>query len=252
VTVADTGLGIAAEMLPHVFDLFTQAGDSLHRSQGGLGIGLTLVKSLAELHGGRVTAASEGRGRGSTFTVRLPGRPGGGQSRVAETATPGPPPEEGAASAPQAEARLGQQSRVLIVDDNVDMVQGLAQLLRAAGHEVATAHDGDAALAVARSFRPDVVLLDLGLPGRDGYEVARALRQDDRCQGARLIAVSGYGQDQDRRRSSVAGFEHHLVKPVDVETLLGLLAQGESDRSRPPASADRPLDPADGDRVTYP
>ncbi|MFN7134382.1 MAG: ATP-binding protein, partial [Myxococcales bacterium] len=207
VTVADTGIGIAAELLSRVFDLFTQADQALDRSQGGLGIGLTVVKSLVEMHGGRVAAASEGAGRGSTFTVRLP---------IVESS----------AEAARADAGPGAgRRRVLVVDDNVPAATLLGRLLgKLGGHEVRLAHDGAAAVAEAESFRPDLILLDIGLPKMDGYEVARRLRGRPELDGALLVALTGYGTAEDRRRSLEAGFDDHLVKPPDVEMLRRVLA----------------------------
>ncbi len=210
VRVRDTGAGIPADVLPHVFDLFRQADRTLDRSEGGLGIGLTLVKRLAELHGGRVEAHSDGPGRGSEFVVRLP--------LSAGPAPPAPPP----APRPAPAAR-----RVLVVDDNADAADTLAALLHGRGHAVRVARDGDAALLAAREFGPEVVLLDIGLPGMDGYAVARALRAAPGGGGLRLVALTGYGRDEDRRRSSEAGFDEHLVKPVAPEVLLGCLASGK-------------------------
>jgi CheY-like chemotaxis protein len=212
IRVRDTGIGIPAEMLPRVFDLFVQADRSLDRSQGGLGIGLTLVKSLVELHGGRVEARSGGPGQGSEFTVRLP--------LGAEN------PEEAPAPAAERAGSNGRPLRVLVVDDNVDAAASLALLLEAYGHAVQTAHDGRAALALAADFVPQVVLLDIGLPGLDGYAVARQLRRQPGLEGAMLVALTGYGQEEDRRRSREAGLDRHLVKPVDPAELERLLAQG--------------------------
>jgi CheY-like chemotaxis protein len=206
--VRDTGVGIPPEVLPRVFDLFTQADRSLDRSQGGLGIGLTLVRRLVELHGGRVEAYSGGPGQGSEFVVRLP----------APAAAPGPAPASSSDGTPGGETR-----RVLIVDDNTDAADSLAAVLRLRGHEVQTVNDGPASLDAAAAFRPEVVLLDIGLPGLNGYEVARRLRQDDATRQAKLIAVTGYGQDEDRARSSEAGFDRHLVKPVEPGEILRLL-----------------------------
>jgi PAS domain S-box-containing protein len=209
VTVRDTGVGIPPEQLSQMFELFAQGDRTLARSEGGLGIGLTLARSLAEMHGGSVVARSEGRGRGSEFTVRLPA------ARAA--ADNGPPP-----TAPPA-ARLAAARRVLVVDDNADTAQGLSRLMAGHGHDVRTCHDGPSALEAAAEYRPDVVLLDIGLPGMDGLQVARRLREAG--SDAFIIAVSGYGQDDDRRRSRDAGIDHHLVKPVDHVTLLRLIAR---------------------------
>ncbi len=209
VRVWDTGVGIPADMLTAVFDLFTQVDRSLDRSQGGLGVGLTLVKRLVEMHGGSVAAHSDGPGKGSEFVIRLPAL------AAAEA------PAAGANGRPPAAAgRL----RVLLVDDNVDGAESLAALLRLAGHEVWLAHDGPGALEAAAGFRPDAAVLDIGLPGMDGYEVARRLRADPAAAPAVLVAVTGYGRDRDRERSREAGFDYHLVKPVDLAELHRALA----------------------------
>ncbi|MDC3989144.1 PAS domain S-box protein [Polyangium jinanense] len=209
IRVRDTGIGIPQEMLTRVFDLFTQVDRSLARSEGGLGIGLTLVKNIAEMHGGTVEARSEGRGKGSEFIVRLP---------ILPEAKPQAGAGASAASHPTA------SRRILLVDDNPDVAESLSMLLRIAGHEVHTVHDGPAALEAARTFRPEVVLLDIGLPGMNGYEVARRLRQDPDQGQAILVALTGYGHDEDRRRTKEAGFSAHLVKPVDLVKLDAILA----------------------------
>jgi PAS domain S-box-containing protein len=203
IRVRDNGMGMSAELLPHVFDLFTQGDRSLARSEGGLGIGLTLVKSLVEMHGGTVEAHSEGPGKGSEFVVRLPPLPAGAL-KTAE--------EEKGRHAPS-------PCRVLVVDDNKDAAESLALLVQVAGHEVRTAHDGPTALEVAKTFRPEVVFLDIGLPRMDGYEVARQLRRQPGLEKVVLAAVTGYGQEEDRRRTHEAGIDEHLVKPVDPTEL---------------------------------
>jgi two-component system CheB/CheR fusion protein len=212
VRVRDDGMGIPADLLPRVFDLFTQGENSLARSEGGLGIGLTVVKSLVEMHGGTVTAQSDGPGQGSEFEVRLPLLERKPAAAVAAAAG-GPPVGRRAAS-----------RRVLVVDDNVDAAESLATVLRIAGHEVRTTHDGGAALTAAEAFRPQVVLLDIGLPQMDGYEVARRLRARPGLEKALLVAVTGYGQEEDRCRAEEAGFDAHLVKPADLAALHRLLA----------------------------
>jgi PAS domain S-box-containing protein len=207
--VRDNGVGISPESLPRMFELFAQGDRSLDRSEGGLGIGLTLVKSLAELHDGTVTATSDGLGRGSEFVVRLPATPG---------TAPLPLDSRRGIMGSAAHYR-----RVLVVDDNMDTAEGMARLLTIAGHKVRMAHNGPAALAVAREHRPEFVLLDIGLPGMDGYEVAVRLRREECCKGAVLVAVSGYGEEQARHRSEEAGINHHLAKPVDIPALFSLM-----------------------------
>ena len=206
--VRDTGVGIAPELLPRIFDLFTQAHRTLDRAQGGLGIGLSLVQKLVELHGGKVAAYSAGLGQGSEFVVRLPAlSPAGEPIAPIETAQ-----------------RSGQTSRVLVVDDNVDAADMLVMMLQMFGHEVKAAYTGQTALETAVECEPEVVLLDIGLPDMNGYEVARHLRQHPQTKGVKLIAITGYGQDSDRQSSKEAGFDHHLVKPVDPRKLQELLA----------------------------
>ncbi|HEX3527523.1 MAG TPA: chemotaxis protein CheB [Thermoanaerobaculia bacterium] len=216
VRIRDDGIGIAPEMLPRVFDLFVQAQSSLDRSQGGLGIGLTLVRTLVELHGGTIEAHSEGLGKGSELVVRLPFEP---QMQYAGIDTAGR----------KHSADGSSPRRILVVDDNVDTAQSMALLLRLKGHRVEVAHDGPAALETARSFEPEVVLLDIGLPGLDGYEVAKRLREETRLSKALLVALTGYGQEEDRRRARHAGFDHHFTKPVDPAVLYQLIA-GAPDR----------------------
>ena len=217
IRVRDNGTGIAPELLPHIFEMFTQADQTLSRSRGGLGIGLTLVRSLVEMHHGRVTASSAGPGEGSEFIVRLPvlhqapsDEPGGDEPADAD----GPP-------------RLPRR-RILVVDDNRSNATSLGVLLRALGQDVEMAYDGPAALELVRRRRPDLVLLDIGLPGMDGYEVARRCREDQALRRTMLVAMTGYGKDEDRRRSQEAGFNAHLVKPVNLEDLQVLLTQPDS------------------------
>jgi len=209
VTVKDTGIGIPPSMLSAVFDMFTQADRTLERSQGGLGIGLTLVQRLVDLHGGTVLASSAGSGKGSEFVVRLP----------ILTEGPQPSPEPTAAEATPIEAR-----RILVVDDNEDSATSLAELLSLTGHETEVAYDGLEAVEAAARFRPDVVLLDIGLPKLNGYEAAQRIREQPWGQGMLLVALTGWGQDEDRQKSKDAGFDLHLVKPVDFATLTKLLA----------------------------
>ena len=210
VKVRDNGMGIPADLLPRVFDLFVQGDRTMARSEGGLGIGLTLVQKLTEMHGGTVIAESAGLGSGSEFTVRLP---------AITKSDEGKP--QGQSSFPRI-AR--QSSRVMVVDDNVDTAAGLAKLLKLLGHDVVVAHDGPESIEIARAHRPEVILLDIGLPQMNGYEVVRQLRQEPCCKTSLIIALSGYGQEEDRRKSLEAGFDHHLIKPVDFDTLLALLA----------------------------
>jgi CheY-like chemotaxis protein/nitrogen-specific signal transduction histidine kinase len=208
IRVRDNGMGVPADLLPHVFDLFTQADRSLDRSQGGLGIGLTLVRQLVELHGGRVEARSAGFGQGSEFTVRLPA--------VAFVASTG-------AAAAESSQPAARALKILVVEDNVDSAEMMSFLLRLGGHEVRTAHDGQEALEAARVFVPQAVLCDIGLPGMNGYEVAERLREQPAFQETPLIALTGYGEEEARRRSKEAGFDYHLVKPVEPEVLDALL-----------------------------
>ncbi len=210
VRVRDTGFGISAAVLPQIFDLFTQGDRTLDRAQGGLGIGLTLVKTLVEMQGGSVTAASDGPGRGSEFVVRLPCCP--------DALAPLQNVQNDDGAATVATARL----QVLIVEDNKDAADSLAMLLQLWGHAVRTSHDGLSGLKAARSYRPQVVFLDIGLPGLDGYEVARRLRGEFGAE-MRLVAMTGYGQEDDRRRAQEAGFDAHLVKPADPAVLQHLL-----------------------------
>lgn len=215
VGVRDEGMGISPETLPHVFDLFVQGDRSLARSQGGLGIGLTLVKRLVEMHDGTVSAASPGPGLGSEFTVRLPllHEADGDDSSTTEVR-----PHVGDAL----------RRRVLVVDDNVDAAQSIAMILQLSGYDVRCVFDGLSAINAAREFHPDVVVLDIGLPGLSGYEVAQHLRSDERFRSTPLVAVTGYGQEDDRRRAREAGFDYHLTKPVDPDTLMNFVARSAS------------------------
>jgi PAS domain S-box-containing protein len=220
VRVRDTGIGIPADMLAHVFDPFVQTEEARGKSQGGLGLGLALVRSLVELHGGSVAAHSAGPGRGSEFVIRLAALPDAG-SRM--------PMSAASSEIGTQQSALDDRMRVLVVDDNRDAADSLAMLLRLKGHEVRVAYDGPAALAAVGAFGPDLVLLDLGMPGMDGYEVARRLRETPAFAGRAIAALTGWGQEADRRRTREAGFDHHLVKPVDpaeLETLLGGLRGG--------------------------
>lgn len=212
VAVEDQGIGIAREHLGRIFEMFSQVELALDRSQGGLGLGLSLVKGLVEMHGGRITAESEGPGRGSRFVVELPQR--------------GAPPLAVQAPAPALAAPTETARRVLVVDDNRDVVTTLAMVFEIEGHEVRRAYDGAEALEVAEAFRPELILLDLGLPKHNGYEVCRQLRARPWGAKPRVVALTGWGQEEDKRRTQEAGFDLHLVKPVAPEQLLELLGQG--------------------------
>jgi CheY-like chemotaxis protein len=214
--VRDSGIGIAPEMLGRVFEPFVQAEQSLARTQGGLGIGLSMVRSLVALHGGTVEVHSAGPGQGSEFVVRL-------SLAVSSEAEPRRVLEPETLEAPRAPGR-----RVLVVDDNEDAALSLAELLGLWGHEARTALDGPAALEIAQVWHPEIVLLDIGLPGMDGYEVAGRLRHQPACAGALIVALTGYGGEDDRRRALESGFDSHLTKPASVERLQVLLHQAHA------------------------
>jgi len=222
ISVRDEGAGIDPAVLPHIFDLFVQGDQTLDRSQGGLGIGLTLVKHLVELHGGRVSASSAGTGRGTEVSVWLPARP----MPIQPTA---------AAAIRKTALPASRSSRILVVDDLAAATETLTMLLEMEGFQVRTATEGATALEIADEFRPDVVLLDIGLPGMNGFEVANRLRGLPSCREALLIALTGYGEADSRLRSEQAGFDVHMVKPADVNLLLTMLAdprQARKDHSR--------------------
>jgi CheY-like chemotaxis protein/anti-sigma regulatory factor (Ser/Thr protein kinase) len=214
VRVRDTGSGIAPELLPHIFDQFVQGSQALDRSQGGLGVGLSIARSLVAMHGGSVSAASEGVGRGSEFTVRLP--------LLSAHRRPAVEAPEPAASEP---APHVQPLRILMVDDNEDAISTLAEYARSQGHKVRLAYDGLAALRAVQGFVPDLALLDIGLPVMDGYELVQKLRQQPALARVRMIAVTGYGQEADRQRALAAGFDEHIVKPLTIERFQSLLAE---------------------------
>jgi PAS domain S-box-containing protein len=218
--VRDNGVGIAPEVLPQVFDMFMQVQTSTDRSQGGLGIGLTLVRRLVEMHGGKIEASSAGLEKGSEFLVRLPA--------LAELAS------ESARKTPEAHSTSSAKGprRMLVVDDNVDSAESMAVLLRLNGHEVRIAYDGHAALEEAHAFRPEVIFLDLDLPKMDGYDVARRLRREPAMKDVTLVAMTGYGQEEHRQRTQEAGFQLHLVKPVDFYKIEELLSSLPNNRSR--------------------
>ncbi len=209
IAVEDNGVGIPEAMLPKVFELFTQVEKGIERSRGGLGIGLALASQLVELHEGSISAESPGAGLGSTFTVRLPLLPQGALAA-------------GIASEPRVE---GSSLKVLIVDDNVSSAETTGRMLSMIGHETTLAFGGQEALEAARTFHPDVIMLDLGMPGMSGYDVCRELRRDPGFERTMLIAQTGWGQESDRRKTREAGFDHHLTKPVDLQELSRLLAR---------------------------
>jgi len=207
ISVTDTGIGIASDQLPRIFEMFAQIDKSLEKSQGGLGIGLTLVKKLVEMHGGSIEAQSDGLGKGSEFTVRLPVL-----AEVWRTQT-----VHGLESSPT------KSLRVLVVDDNRDGANSLSMMLKAMGNETRTAYDGEEGVKMAEEFRPTVVLFDIGLPKLNGYEACRRIRAQSWGKGMVIIAITGWGQDEDRQRSKEAGFDGHLVKPVEFASLTQLL-----------------------------
>ena len=211
VQVRDTGLGIPADALPRIFEMFSQVDRNMERAQGGLGIGLTLVRRLVEMHGGNVEARSDGPGKGSEFIVRLPFIKE--DRREAEAITLGE------------EAPTAAKRRILVVDDNRDSAMSLGMMLTIMGNEARTAHDGLAAVEAAADFRPDIILLDIGLPKLNGYDACRRIREQPWSKGMVIVALTGWGQDEDRRRSAAAGFDHHMVKPVEVDALERLLAE---------------------------
>lgn len=212
IKVRDTGMGISAEILPQIFEMFTQAERTINGSAGGLGIGLTLVKRLVEMHGGAITALSDGRGKGSEFIVRVP-------LTSSDLAQP-----EIRAKQKERKTKPKKPIRILVVDDNKDSADSLGLLMKLLGNEVLIVHDGLAAVCAANEFEPRVVLLDIGLPTMNGYEAAKKIRQQPSGNQAVLIAVTGWGETVDRQRSKEAGFDHHLVKPVDPDVLTHLLA----------------------------
>jgi CheY-like chemotaxis protein len=212
ISVRDNGVGIPPAMLPEVFEMFTQVDGSLERSQGGLGIGLTLVRRLVEMHGGTVEASSEGRGLGSEFLIRLPLSPPAPVQDEPEEAGAGP------------DAAPPVRRRILVADDNVDSATSLALMLEFMGNDVRTAHDGLAAVAGAAELRPDLILLDIGMPGLNGYDACREIRRQPWGNGVVIVALTGWGQEEDKRRSREAGFDQHLVKPVEPTALDRLMA----------------------------
>ncbi|HEY1608315.1 MAG TPA: response regulator [Paraburkholderia sp.] len=216
ITVTDDGEGIDPNLLPRVFELFTQGDSSLDRAQGGLGIGLTLARHLVESHGGSIDCSSGGRGHGATFTVQLP-------AAIEAAAAP-------THAAAVVAAKGNGELRVLVVDDSTASADSLAIFLEMQGHKVACAHDGPSALTLARSLMPQVAILDIGLPGMSGYEVARTMRTDSATHDCLLIALSGYGQEGDRQNSRSAGIDHHFIKPADLDALTALIAKHAAGR----------------------
>jgi len=219
IRIKDTGIGISPQMLPKIFELFSQADNTLSRSYGGMGIGLTLVKNLVQMHGGTVTANSAGLGTGSEFVIRLP----------IETASAQPQPQanfgfegNGSPHSPTPQPSRPAQ-RILVVDDNKDAAHALGRLLQKIGHEVAYAYDGPSAVTTALNYQPGIILLDIGLPEMDGYEVAQRIRKTSMLQGVLLVAISGYGQEEDKIRSEEAGFDYHFTKPIGLDTLTKIL-----------------------------
>jgi signal transduction histidine kinase len=218
IRIRDTGIGMTPEALGRIFEMFAQVDSSIERSQGGLGIGLTLAKTLVELHGGSITALSDGPGRGSEFQIRLP-------AASAASAVPHPPPPPASDMSTASPTPAAAKRKILIVDDNRDSATTLAMLLKLSGQQVEKAHDGLQALEVAEKFLPDVILLDIGLPKLTGYEVVQRLRKEPWGQTMKVVALTGWGQEEDRQKSREAGFDEHLVKPVQHATLLKLLSE---------------------------
>jgi two-component system CheB/CheR fusion protein len=216
VRVEDNGIGISPDVLPKVFDLFTQADHSLDRAQGGLGIGLTVVRRIVELHRGTVEARSPGIGGGCEFIIRLPASDAGAGESTA------------ALVEPRRSAAAHDPARVLMVEDSPDVADSLALLLELLGHHVRVVHDGRAALEAARANIPDLMLIDIGLPGMTGYEVAKAIRADASLKHLVLVALTGYGRAEDKAQAMAAGFDYHLVKPVDIDALGNVVSRVRS------------------------
>ena len=208
--IKDNGIGIARQDISEAFQLFSQLNRPLDRHHGGLGIGLALVKKLMDMHDGSIAAESEGVGRGTAFTVRL---------RAAPAAS------DGASALGRAAGAASGSRRILVVDDNIDAAESLSMLLESLGHQIRMAHTGPAALKTALDFGPDLVLLDIGLPGLSGYEVARRFRANEKLAAAMLVAVTGWGSDEDQRKASEAGFDVHLTKPIEMTAIERVLAK---------------------------
>jgi two-component system CheB/CheR fusion protein len=226
--VRDTGIGVTADMLARMFEPFTQADESLHRTRGGLGLGLALVKGLVEMHGGSVEARSDGIGRGTEVVVRLPPAPPSEEARPAATAAAGP----------------SRARRILVIEDNVDAAETLRDMLELWGHVVAVAHAGRQGIERARCFEPEIVLCDIGLPEMDGYDVARVMRADARVGSPVLVALTGYALPEDQRRAAEAGFELHVAKPVSIAQMEDMLARAGEMRDRRGATPPRPRNTA--------
>lgn len=205
VRIRDTGIGIPGDFMPHIFDPFIQCQRTIEQGRGGLGVGLTIVRRTVEMHGGTIEARSDGPGHGSEFIIRLPLSEG--------------PPEPKVRKEPSAKKAGNSKKNILIVDDNPDQVSSLAMLLEDMGHKVHTAENGPDALETITKFKADIALIDIGLPGMDGYEIARRIREQPQFDETVLVAQTGWGQDEDRRRSKEAGFSYHLVKPIAPEEL---------------------------------
>ena len=216
ISVKDTGIGLSSAVIANIFEMFSQGEDAHGRTEGGLGIGLSLVKGLVDLHGGNIEVFSDGPGRGSEFVVTLPCHP------------PGSAPLSETLAAAEATGTVIAR-KILVADDNQDAANTLAMLLRIAGHDVCTAYGGQAALALASTFQPEFALLDIGMPDLNGYEVAKQLRRTSWGKAARLIALTGWGQEDDKRRAHAAGFDHHLTKPLDPHQLDRLLSDSAAD-----------------------
>ena len=216
VSVRDTGIGIAADQIPHLFDMFSQVDQSIEKSQGGLGIGLCLAKRIVEMHGGTIDAHSDGLGKGAEFVVRLP-------VVIEDDSTQLNPEEQ--------EQDIKSNLRILIVDDNKDGASTLSMMLKILGNDTRTSYDGEDAVKAAIEFQPNVILLDIGLPKLNGYEVCRRIREQKNGHKILIIAQTGWGQDEDRQRTQDAGFDHHLVKPVDIAVLSKILAGFQSLKS---------------------
>jgi CheY-like chemotaxis protein len=220
IRVNDTGIGIAREALEGVFEMFAQAPHSIGISKGGLGIGLSLVRHLVTLHGGNVVATSPGPGQGSTFVVRLPLADVGGRNTLQTTS-----------SLSDARSTIGRRLRILVADDNADAADTLVHVLRAKGHDVRMAYDGQAAVQAAAAFLPELAFLDIGMPGMDGYQVATALRASAGTTSATLVALTGWGAAEDRARSRAAGFDLHLLKPAAPEDVDAVLASSGDEKA---------------------